>query len=161
MLKKRLIEFNRHIIADEEVRIFFDNNKYWNNIPAIIDLEDLEKIKYSRWHITKQGYVRDNNHKYLHNRIINFVGNPKYLVIDHINRNVLDNRKINLRIISQKQNIHNRTELSKGISGIKNINYESSRNKWRVVKYIDGKCIVKRVDSLEEAKKLIEVYKRK
>lgn len=86
-------------------------------IKFVIDGEDSEKVMARSWHITSVGYVSsyyptDDGIKQLllHNFIMNrltFPGKGATESVDHINRNPLDNRKENLRIVSQtEQNIN-------------------------------------------------------
>ena len=86
-------------------------------IQFIINDEDSEKVMTRSWHITSVGYVvsyypTENGIKQLllHNFILNrmiFPGRGATESVDHINRNPLDNRKENLRIISQtEQNLN-------------------------------------------------------
>jgi len=81
---------------------------------AIIDIDDIEKCKPYKWHLRKRNYViatipsgskcsREKVH--LHRLISGYYGNE--LVIDHINRNPLDNRKCNLRIVNAQTNAAN------------------------------------------------------
>jgi len=83
----------------------------------IIDTGDYETVSKYSWHIVSDNYIattvlHNNNRKplYLHNLIMNrdaFRGKGQTESIDHINRNGLDNRKENLRLISQsEQNIN-------------------------------------------------------
>jgi len=74
------------------------------------DLEDYEKIKEYRWNYHKgdRRYVesksRDGSGKTVKiHRVIMNVEDEK-IVVDHINRNTLDNRKINLRLVTDKEN---------------------------------------------------------
>ena len=80
---------------------------------SLIDLDDIEKIKKRKWRIEfkegrNHGYIVSGNTKkgriYLHRFVLNYYGD---LQVDHINRNKLDNRKSNLRIVSVIQNNHN------------------------------------------------------
>jgi hypothetical protein len=86
-------------------------------IQFLIDGDDSEKVKERSWHISSAGYVvsyypTDDGIKQLllHNFVMNrltFPGKGATETVDHINRNPLDNRKANLRIISQtEQNIN-------------------------------------------------------
>lgn len=81
---------------------------------AIIDTEDIAKIDNIKWHLSL-GYVNGNvNGKTIkmHRLIL-----PTDLFVDHINHNKLDNRKCNLRAVTNAQNIHNMD--SKGIRYVK------------------------------------------
>lgn len=82
----------------------------------VIDYDDYNRVSQYSWHITN-GYISttiNHNEKrkplYLHNFIMNrdaFQGKGQIESIDHINRNGFDNRKENLRLITQtEQNIN-------------------------------------------------------
>ena len=75
---------------------------------VIIDYDDLPHLERIRWYLNC-GYAYGRiNHKIisLHSYIIGKA--PKGFHIDHINRNKLDNRKENLRIVTARENILNR-----------------------------------------------------
>lgn len=99
----------------------------------IIDKEDEEKVRLRHWYAETGGkYIGcnitiENKRKtlYLHNFIMNkldFPGRGAKESIDHINRNGLDNRKTNLRMVSQSlQNVNKKArgrtaQLPEGIS---------------------------------------------
>lgn len=98
-------------------------NKYNDKIGvAIIDIDDIDKCKNYKWGINGNGYARNGKHNlFLHNLILNIDVLPKDLVCDHINRNRLDNRKSNLRIITNSENCFNRNNV-RGYSYNKNTN---------------------------------------
>lgn len=88
---------------------------------SIIDYEDGEKVKNYSWHISSNKYVgstiyieKVKKELYLHNLIMNkltFEGKGQIETVDHINRNPLDNRKKNLRIVTQtEQNLNQKTK---------------------------------------------------
>ena len=85
-----------------------------DDVKFIFDKEDFPKIEKRPWHLSSGKYIGstfylDGGVKlelYLHNLImdkITFDGKGARETVDHINRNGLDNRKENLRIITQSQ----------------------------------------------------------
>lgn len=65
---------------------------------------------------------------------------PKNMVVDHINRNPLDNRRENMRICTQMENTRNKTKQSNNTSGIPSVEWQKDANMWRVrVKYLGNK----------------------
>ena len=62
-------------------------------------------------------------------------------VIDHINRDRLDNRKNNLRIATHQQNTINRSVQSNNISNIPGVSWRKDRNKWRAYIAVNKKQI--------------------
>ncbi len=94
---------------NENCILFCFRKKYWKEISICI---------------TNQGYkyININNKQYLIHRIIGylFLGldiEDGTQMIDHINRNRLDNRLENLRIVNILQNAWNRTMNSDGVNG--------------------------------------------
>ena len=72
---------------------------------AIIDAEDVNKVRFTKWRLKAGGKYVVNWSKYsgstifLHRRILN-----TNEFVDHMNGNPLDNRKSNLRIVTKSQN---------------------------------------------------------
>jgi hypothetical protein len=75
---------------------------------AIVDLQDRFVEKYL-WSINLAGYAQarvNGTTKLLHHLIM---GKPKKpYVTDHINRNKLDNRRVNLRFVTERENALNK-----------------------------------------------------
>lgn len=74
---------------------------------AIIDAEDVNKIRYTKWKLSASGYAANTpkfsgSNKHMHREIL---GTDQF--VDHINHNTLDNRKSNLRIVTKAQNMMN------------------------------------------------------
>lgn len=118
---------NEYILHDDYAEMVLRDRE--NNIIAysLIDLEDVEKCKQQKWSVNRSdpehGYVRAKNTKInvsLQRYILDYDG-P--LDVDHINRNRLDNRKCNLRIVSRTVNASNNGD--KGI-------YQQADGKWKV-----------------------------
>ena len=105
--------------------VVYDNKEYtvikiqYNDdyVYSVIDKEDFPKIKDHTWHYTSNHYLSHNvtvdgkqKALYLHNMVMGrivFPGKGTKESIDHMNRNGLDNRKENLRLVRQTaQNIN-------------------------------------------------------
>lgn len=97
---------------------------------SLIDKEDLKLVQNKKWSVTKDNYILSGSVKpfiYLHRIVMN--ASSEY--VDHINGNTLDNRKQNLRIVSNANNLKNRIKLpSNNTSGIIGVRYRKDRNKW-------------------------------
>lgn len=121
---------------------------------AYVDDADYEEISAYRWGLDKDGYaVRaegtfPNTARYsMHRQLLN---PPSNLVTDHINRNKLDNRRCNLRIVTRQENNRNVGPRAGNSTGYKGV----SLNKGRYVAQIrfDGKSIhIGRFGTKEEA----------
>lgn len=87
----------------------------------IFDKEDYEKLKRYYWFRTDRGYFiteSQGKHMVLHRYLMNA---PRDMVVDHINHNISDNRKCNLRICTQQHNTWNRNvriDNKLGITGV-------------------------------------------
>lgn len=96
-----------------------------NGYQIEIDKEDLEKVKKYRWRVDKNtGYVYSDFlgiKVYLHRYIMGIHNSKDGKVIDHKNRDKSDNRRANLRIVTQAQNLRNLSILSNSNTGYRNI----------------------------------------
>ncbi len=91
----------------------------------LVDVEDYNKIIKYNWHLA-HGYPRTsiNNKKVMLHHLI--LKKKKGMEVDHINRNKLDNRKKNLRLVTHLENCQNRVQIKNGT-----IWREKGRNFWR------------------------------
>jgi hypothetical protein len=62
------------------------------------------------------------------------------LVADHINHNKIDNRKSNLRAVSQQENMHNKSTFKSNKSGHTGVHYNKKANRWTVSIGYNGKA---------------------
>lgn len=96
------------IIVDGKVARVKLYDAHCNHIAtAIIDAEDVNKIRYTKWKLSSSGYAANTpkfsgSNKHMHREIL---GTDQF--VDHINHNTLDNRKSNLRIVTKAQNMMN------------------------------------------------------
>lgn len=97
------------------------------DIEFVIDKEDFDKIKDRAWHFASGHYIANTYYEqitkrkrelYLHNLVMNRLEHPgkgATETVDHINRNGLDNRKENLRIISQSDQNLNQSKKKRSV----------------------------------------------
>jgi hypothetical protein len=108
-----------------------------NGEKALIDEEDYIFLSEFTWTKTKFGYASTikqiKNKKYclyMHQLVLGKA--PKGFVIDHINRNRLDNRRKNLRYVTITQNSMNRTsERKRKNSDYKGVFPSCSGKRWK------------------------------
>lgn len=97
----------------------------------ICDKEDIELIQKYTWYVEKSGnicyattWVNERNLMF-HNLLLNHT--PGEITVDHINRNSLDNRKINLRLANRFEQVQNRGIPRTNTSGVKSVHIRSDR----------------------------------
>lgn len=149
-LKKRLTKTNEYYVYDNYV-IGITNN---TQKEFYIDLDDYEKVRKISWYEANTGYIthKDSGVKciQLHRYVTNA---PKELVVDHINHNRKDNRKCNLRICTQRENMLNRKTKPNGICKIKRNN-----NTYYIVQLL-GKyrgCFKNKEDAIKKRDKIYQ-----
>ena len=134
----------KHIIQNKEV---------------LIDDEDEYIFQKYKWHINDSGYVvwrGDENGEKQTIRLHRLIAQPtKGLVVDHINRNKLDNRKVNLRCVTQAINCRNRNE----VENAKGYYYSNSKisniKKW----VVDFRGVCNTFNTEQEAQEAVEKIK--
>lgn len=98
---------------------------------AIIDAEDVPKVRYSKWRLS-HGYVVTER-KFAHqNDYLHRVVMKTSEFVDHINHNTLDNRRSNLRIITKSQN-----QMNSNYTGVS----KTESNKYYAYIKINGKML--------------------
>ena len=102
------------------------------------DLEDYEKIKDYCWQESHYGYVV-NKEARLH-RLIMKTPDKEYNV-DHMNHNLLDNRKSNLRVTTKSQNQMNCKLAKNNTSGVTGVSYNKEICKWVSYIHVNNKRI--------------------
>ena len=138
-------------IAPIKENILFERNGYMvglttNGVEFYFDKEDIEKVKQYCWQQDKKGYItakgRGNQPKNPSRRLHRIVMEPipEGYYIDHINHNLVDCRKENLRIASPSQNLYNMKIPSTNKSGCKGVCWVKNVNKWHA--YITHNHIV-------------------
>lgn len=95
---------NEIIINDKVARVKLYDAQCNHIATTIIDAEDVNKIRYTKWKLSATGYAQNTpkfsgSSKHMHREIL---GTDQF--VDHINHNTLDNRKKNLRIVTKSQN---------------------------------------------------------
>lgn len=101
-----------------------------NGEQFLFDLEDFDIIKNYMWTINK-GYVTTNYKQHtisMHRLIMQPDDN---LTIDHINHNKTDNRKANLRICTQADNLKNKSKSKNNTSGVIGVSWNIKDKRWR------------------------------
>lgn len=126
ILERTKYDPNKIIIHKDYAEIEIYNRQCEPIAYAKIDLDDVEKVKDYKWGMDSYGYIvgsGNNCNIMLQSYIMNFKGNNKILV-DHKNRDKLDNRKQNLRIVTARLNAWNRTKQKNNTSGVTGVHFE-------------------------------------
>ena len=154
---KRTINKNEYILHDTYAEIIIKSPKY-GIFEVKIDIEDVEKCKEYYWQARncKHGIIYfyactpTKKQLHLHRYIMDC---PDDKIVDHINTyDHLDNRKSNLRITDNATNAINIKLKRNNTTGHKNISFDKSCNKWRVIIQKYNKILLrKRLETLEEA----------
>lgn len=105
---------------------------------AIVDDEDFEWLNQWKWCFDSNGYAvrheQKNEYGFNSRRMIKmhkFILNPSLgMMTDHINRNRLDNRKINLRMADNHLNQRNSKLSIKNRSGFKGVYWDKKYKRW-------------------------------
>lgn len=106
---------------------------------VLVDKEDVERIKPYKW--ASKNYPRaivNGKDISLHRFLVNADNKD---VVDHINGNILDCRKANLRICQKYQNNINKSMQSNNTSGITGVSFDKCGNRWRANISVNSKNI--------------------
>lgn len=122
------------IVSEYAVGIFDSGTE------MMFDICDLETVSAHPWFVDALGYPCScigGKTVRLHRVIYPTVCDG--MVVDHINRNKLDNRRSNLRVVTQKENCHNASLRSNNKSGVTGVFFDKRAGRWRAQIYHGGK----------------------
>lgn len=143
-------------ILEDHAEIFLIDKNNEICAKALIDLDDVDKVKNIKWHRSdlqrSTYYCISNNSEWrrIHRLIMGVT--DKDIVVDHINHNGLDNRKSSLRICTSGQNTCNCLTSKNNKSGHKGVYWSKERKKWCAQISINNKTKgLGRYDTIEEA----------
>jgi hypothetical protein len=145
----------KHVLVQDGDAAFQIGRK---NTVVLCSRADLNRILPYSWSFTgtkERGvyaeslYIRPGKHVRMHHLVMDMVdGYPPGMVIDHINRNTLDNRRENLRLVPIAINAYNTHKFGPNSGTCWNIN----RNVWTAYIHKDGRKInLGRFQTQEEA----------
>lgn len=141
---KRYGNFKREQIACPVIVEYInDYIKITNPNPSkklsfLIDIDDLLLAKSRLWVLDSCGYAGSDNGARLHRLIMN-AQSGQY--VDHINGNKLDDRKSNLRICTNAENMWNRNAQRNNTSGYKGVYRNKPTNNWKSIIIVNQKSI--------------------
>ena len=132
---------------------------------ALVDDEDFEYLSQFNWHFNGGYAVRTVGSKcykiYLHNQLMK---PPKGFEVDHINLDKLDNRRMNLRIVTKAQNQQNRASFLGSSSKFRGVTFHKGTGEWQaqirkdgVIKYL-GLYVTQEEAALIYNQKSIELF---
>ncbi len=143
-------DLNDFEINGNDVIIHCYNKQAQKTASFIIDLKDLDFVIAKKWRYWK-GRIYTGNFKII--SIAQYLmGVKEGMVIDHIDSNPLNNRRSNLRFVTQQKNVVNQSLKKNNKSGYKGVRWDNTRNKFTVeIKYKYKKCHLGRYDKIEDA----------
>jgi hypothetical protein len=114
---------------------------------CLVDEQDYDNIMQMKWYLAQDGYAAKGiphpllkgktSRLLMHRKIMGLEhGDPRQ--VDHINRNRLDNRRVNLRICSRAENNRNMSLRKDSVSGRKGVSLHRRSGKWQANIQVDG-----------------------
>lgn len=169
---------NNYEITEKYVNIYLNKGKNHPELVTPIDIDDFNKINiidvswYANWDEDTQSYRVEatqytgiKNGKPSYKRLSlprEIMECPKNKRVDHIDHNTLNNRRINLRIATDSNNLKNRkSKNSNNTSGYRNVTWMSGH--WRIQLQINGKNTLfpNKFDNVNDAGKFAKEMREK
>jgi hypothetical protein len=125
---------------------------------ALVDEDNYYKLLEYKWSLGDNGYaVTKDRHTTMHRMIMKCQDHDGN-VIDHINNNKLDNRKLNLRFTTPSFNGRNKNKRSDCTSKYIGVTWKKDKEKWCAYINIQGKQ--KFLGYYEDEEEAAEAYKK-
>lgn len=138
---------------DKKEKCLVDIDDYENKIKSLGTKIFMYENGYCYFCVQKNG----QNKKIKLHRYLMDVVDKEDIVIDHINRNPLDNRKSNLRKCNTVLNTYNKDYNSNSTSNVKGVSFNKAMQKWRGQVQVNGiRIYTNPYKSFEECCKVTE-----
>jgi len=141
ILERSIHDKNTYVLKEDEfgeyAEIILRNIEHNEIARTTIDIEELERVLQRVWGHSTWGYATSKTQEsftMLQNFILNHVG-----LIDHIDRNTLNNRKYNLMPSNKSLNALNCGLRNNNISGVTGVSFSKTANSWRSYINWEGK----------------------
>lgn len=119
---------------------------------TVLDAADLESLSCFKWGMLTGGrschyacrWTTESGRKVavlMHRVLMGLPSNRDGLEVDHINRDTLDNRRANLRIVTRAQNNQNRAKPLGTTSSHRGVYWHKNNRKWVASIKVSGKDI--------------------
>lgn len=95
---------------------------------VFIDDSDFEKLSKFKWYLSNGYAISNEKRKKMHRIILDAKPGE---IVDHVDRNKLNNTRSNLRIVSKEENIHNQKKRSNTKNRFKGVFYQKKLNLWQ------------------------------
>lgn len=135
----------------EDCAVLIIQRRNGETYEVLLDFQDVLTVAKYHWHAIgkkKWPYIRGRSSETglksvaIHQLIMGF---PVGMVIDHINHNIHDNRRQNLRVITNGENQQNlKGARSYSSSGARGIHWCKRSNRWVGQVRVGGKCLYQR-----------------
>ena len=113
---------------------------------ALVDDEDYLRLKELMWYADKRSNTTYAVHKRKGCKVIRMhrmvIKVPADLTVHHINKNGLDNRKCNLVITTQQENVRQARKRGYVTSKYKGVSWRADMKKWHARLYVSGNVIL-------------------
>lgn len=115
---------------------------------ALVDREDAHLGKM-QWRLTRHGYAVRSEYepttmatwiRQLHRAVL-ALDRDDPLRVDHINRDKLDNRRANLRLVTFAENTQNRPSQRGSKSRFRGVSWNTEKRRWQATVGIDGRSV--------------------
>jgi len=134
---------------------------------SIVDDADFEELSKYKWQAIKfnNGRFYASTCKYINGKVERvpmsrlILKPPKFMMVDHVNWDTLDNRRENIRICTPSQNQANRGKPSNNTSGYKGVSYFKRTKKW--MSRINYDCKTYRLGEFEDKIEAAKAYDNK
>jgi len=136
-------------------------NRAKESFTVLVDIEDRGLFEKYCFRVQKtggleyvQGHLRGDKIRktvYLHRILMSPLPNEQ---VDHVNRNGLDNRRVNLRSCSASENLRNRIKRRSSASLFKGVDYVKRDKRWRTRVSTGAELITRYSDTEIEAAKI-------